>query len=309
MTVAAIDLGSNTFRLLIARVQGDVPAVLLKRNGPVRLGCDLAAANGLAPGTITGALAVLAEFKADLKRYNVDCCRCCGTEALRKAVNAKAFLDLAAEAIGAEIEVISGREEALLSCRGALTAMAGTAMAWPLLLIDVGGGSTELIYISAPSAPPLSVSLPAGAAFFTELASTGGLQPAVAVFSTRLQEFIKKHSLATEKITVIGLGGTATSLAVLDQALDHYDEHKVHGRRLTVEGIGKISADLTKMSAAARNFLPGLEKGRGNILLAGLEIYQEILATIEVDGMIISDSGLLEGIMLSCLEQGSLLSL
>ncbi|MCK4838489.1 MAG: hypothetical protein KAS94_06765, partial [Desulfobulbaceae bacterium] len=172
MTVAAIDLGSNTFRLLIARIQGNVPAVLLKRNVTVKLGRGLSAASGLGADTMTAALAALAGFKEDLERYKVDRCRCCGTEALRKAVNANPFLDSAAAVLGTEIEVISGREEALLSCRGALAAMAETAISFPLLIIDVGGGSTELIYLDEPSAAPLAISLPAGAVLFTELAAT-----------------------------------------------------------------------------------------------------------------------------------------
>jgi exopolyphosphatase/guanosine-5'-triphosphate,3'-diphosphate pyrophosphatase len=150
---------------------------------------------------------------------------------------------------------------------------------------------------------PLSISLSAGAALFTELAATDDLQPAIDAFSDKLRGFLKKYSGATAKTSVVATGGTATALAVLDLALDHYDEKKVHGHGLTKDGIMKISADLAAMSPTARDFLPGLEKGRGNILMAGLEIYQEILATIEVEGMIISDSGLLEGIMLSCLEQ------
>jgi exopolyphosphatase/guanosine-5'-triphosphate,3'-diphosphate pyrophosphatase len=305
ITVAAIDLGSNTFRLLVAEIKGNETTVLLKRNVTVKLGHGLSAASGLAPATIANGLAALAEFKAVMDRANVDCCRCCGTEALRKAVNAKVFLDSASEVVGVEIKVISGREEAILSCRGVLAAMADPTTSFPLLIIDVGGSSTELIYLKGPSAQPLSVSLPAGAAVFTELAATGGRQAAVAGFSAKLRAFLKKTSVTTGKITVVGTGGTATALAVLDLALDHYDEKKVHGHQLMGEGIMQISSDLTTMSAAARDFLPGLEEGRGNILMAGLEIYQEILATIEVDSMIISDSGLLEGIMLSCLEQGA----
>ena len=303
ITVAAIDLGSNTFRLLIARITGTGPAVLLKRNATVKLGRGLSAASGLGPDTITAALAVLAEFKADLERYNIDCCRCCGTEALRKAVNAKAFLDLASEVIGADIEVISGRTEALLSCRGVLASMVAPPISFPLLIIDVGGGSTELIYIRESNASPLSISLPAGAAVFTELAATGGLRPAVDFFIAELNDFVKKYLLTTEKISVVGTGGTATALAVLDLSLDQYDEKKVHGHKLMRKGIESISSELSAMSAATRDSLPGLEQGRGDILMAGLEIYQEILATIDADGMIISDCGLLEGIMLSCLAQ------
>lgn len=309
MTVAAIDMGSNTFRLLVARIKGTETTVLVKRNATVKLGHGLSAVSSFAPDPISNALTVLAEFKDEIDQYNVGFCRCCGTEALRKAVNTEGFLDLASEVVGVDIEVVSGYEEAILSCRGVLASLAEAAMLFPLLIIDVGGGSTELIYLRDHSATPLVASLPAGAAFFTELADTGGLQPAFDVFSGKLRDFLKECPESTGEISVVSTGGTATALAVLDLSLDCYDEKKVHGHKLVTEGIMRISSELTAMSAAARDFLPGLERGRGNILMAGLEIYQEILATIEVDGMIISDSGVLEGIMLSCLEQDSVSSL
>lgn len=303
ITVAAIDLGSNTFRLLIVRITEAGPVVLCKKNGTVRLASGLTAEGDLAPVTITAALDVLAEFRAELAQYNIDCCRCCGTEALRKAGNAEAFLESAAAVIGMNIEVVSGRTEALLSCRGVLWAMNSAIISSPMLIIDVGGSSTELIYLQEPDAAPLTISLSAGAAYFTTLAATGGLQEAGASFSAKLKGFLQKNSIVAGQVSVVATGGTATALAVLDLGLDHYDETKVQGCQLTTEGLRKILAELTATTAAARDLLPGLEKGRGHILQAGLEIYQEILATIAVDSMIISDAGLLEGIMLSCLEQ------
>lgn len=309
ITIAAIDLGSNTFRLLIARIQESGTEVFVKRNATVKLGQSLSGAGGLDSATTTNALAVLAEFKDVLDRYNIDCCRCCGTEALRKAGNAQAFLASAAEIIGVKIDVVSGQEEALLSGRGVLTFMNDKMVSFPLLIIDVGSRSTELIFTGEYGGQPQSISIPVGAALFTELAVSGSLhQPAFDDLSVRLRNFLGIYSAAAGKITVVGTGGTATALAVLDLALDHYDEKKVQGHRLTSEGIKKISSELTTMSPSARDFLPGLEEGRGKILMAGLEIYQEILATIEVGSMIISDSGLLEGIMLSCLEQDSISS-
>jgi exopolyphosphatase/guanosine-5'-triphosphate,3'-diphosphate pyrophosphatase len=141
---------------------------------------------------------------------------------------------------------------------------------------------------------------------FTELGRAGRLKRPFAIFQAGLRAFVKQHSGAAEKITIIATGGTAATMAMLDLGLAHYDEDRVHGHELTAEAIGAIAAELRATPVAARQFLPGLEEGRGDIILAGIEIYQEILATIEVDGMMISDSGLLEGIILSCLERGSL---
>lgn len=303
ITVAAIDLGSNTFRLLIVSITEAGPVVLCKSNGPAGLARGLTATGDLSPEIITGALGVLAEFKTELDQYNIDCCRCCGTETLRQAGNAGEFLALAADVIGMNIEVVSGSAEARLSSRGVLAAIDSAQITSPLLIIDVGGSSTELIYLQEPDAVPLSLSLAAGAVAFTKLAATGDLGVAGRNFSAGLKGFFQNHAIVAGQVSAVATGGTATALAVLDLGLEHYDAKKVQGHQLTSGALQRISAELTAMPVAARDLLPGLEKGRGNILLAGLEIYQEILATIAVDGMIISDSGLLEGIMLGCLEQ------
>jgi exopolyphosphatase/guanosine-5'-triphosphate,3'-diphosphate pyrophosphatase len=304
ITVAAVDLGSNTFRLLIAGIAAGRVAVLVKKNITVRLGQGLTAAGGLATESVDHALAALGTFREALAVYDVDRIRGCGTEALRQALNAEVFLEQAAQLLGTNVEVLSGAAEAALTCRGVLASLP-TAGPYPLLIVDVGGGSTELIFIGEHAALPRTVSLPVGAVLFTGLAGTGGLAAAFALFRTGLRDFLAECRLPGAKISVVGTGGTATALAVLALDLNHYDGKKVHGYRLTTGAIMKISAALSGMSAAAMTLLPGLEAGRGNILGAGLEIYQEILATIGVDGMIISDSGLLEGIMLSCLAPGS----
>lgn len=303
--IAAIDLGSNTFRLLVVKTAGKGSTVLFKRNATVRLGLGLATARTLAPDSMGKALAVLAEFKETVRQYRVGLCRCCGTEALRRADNVEEFLAMAAAVLGVEVEVVAGRDEAMLICRGVLAAFPDPARLFPLVMADVGGGSTELIYLRDYSAKPLLASLPAGAVFFSELAASGGLPSAFALFRERLRGFVEEWPGATGKVSVLATGGTATAMAVLDLALAKYDGARVHGHKLTCAAMAKISDQLQNMSAAARDLLPGLEEGRGNILVAGLEIYQEILATIAVDVMIISDAGLLEGIMLSCLEPES----
>ncbi|MDF1577710.1 MAG: hypothetical protein RQ753_00820 [Desulfurivibrionaceae bacterium] len=304
LTVGAIDLGSNTFRLLIGGFTGDKPSVLLKRNITVGLGQGLSARGRLNGAAIGKGLAALRAFKAELDRYRPDCCRCCGTEALRRADNAGVFLAEAAKILGVGIEVIDGAEEGFLSYRGVLASLVGTAVEFPLLIIDVGAASTELIYGAGDMRPPFSVSLPGGAGLFTELASRGGRQEAFALFTIGLKRFWADCPPESEKISVVATGGTATTMAMLDLGLDHYQPKKIEGHALSGTAIARIYKELHALPIATRKFLPGLEEGRSAIILAGIEIYQEILATIEVDGMIISDSGLLEGIMMSCLEAG-----
>jgi exopolyphosphatase/guanosine-5'-triphosphate,3'-diphosphate pyrophosphatase len=303
LTVAAVDLGSNTFRLLIAGIVAGRLAVLVKKNITVGLGQGLTAAGGLATARIDAGLAALRTFRGVMAGYHLDCCRCCGTEALRQAGNVQVFLGPAQLLLGTEVAVLSGAEEAELTWRGVLAALPA-AVPYPLLIVDVGGGSTELIFVRELAARPLTGSFPAGAALFTGLAGSAGLAVARARWRTGLRDFLAKCCPLGPKTSVVATGGTATALAALALRLNRYDGKKVHGYRLPTGKIMELATDLAGLSAAAKVMLPGLEPGRGNILLAGLEIYQEILATIGVDGMIISDSGLLEGIMLSCLTPG-----
>lgn len=298
---AAIDLGSNTFRLLVVSSEGAKTKVLVKKNGTVKLAKGLSSAATLASASVSNALQVLAEFREELNKYNISFARCCGSEALRKAGDTEQFIKAAAKLLGMDIEVVTGHEEAILVGQGVLASLPEQTRKYPLLIVDLGGGSTELIFLQGKNAAPLVSSLPAGAFLFTELADSGSMQPAFDFFAGRLREFVDECSEVPGEITVIACGGTATTLAALDLSLDRYEAERVHGHKLTSEAISRIAASLGAMPASARKLLPGLEEGRGDIIMAGIEIYQEILATIGVDGMIISDSGLLEGIMLSCL--------
>ncbi|MCA1765833.1 MAG: hypothetical protein LC633_06260 [Desulfobulbaceae bacterium] len=156
--VAALDLGSNTFRLLIARFEGDKPSLLLKRNITVQLGRGLGAGSALSSDSVKRACAALREFKAEIDRHQPDCLRCCGTEALRRAADADEFLDEATEILGVGVEVIDGAQEASLTYRGVLASLDEKHIPYPILVIDVGGSSTELIYGESISLPPVSVS-------------------------------------------------------------------------------------------------------------------------------------------------------
>jgi exopolyphosphatase/guanosine-5'-triphosphate,3'-diphosphate pyrophosphatase len=298
ITVAAIDLGSNSFRLLIARIKGRKMRTIAKRLVPVRLGQGLGSSGRLSPEATDRAITALEEFNGEMAGYNIDHCRSCGTEALRKAANAPAFL-LRAESIIGPVDILTGDQEAILSCEGALQAVVGDPP-YPVMVVDVGGGSTEITFLADADSPPQTVSMPAGAVAFTELAKEGACDRAMDHLASELKTFSKRVGIEAGQTTIIATGGTATSLAALDLGLASYDEQKVHGHRLAHKDLDHLAEELGVMNDNELNCLPGMEPGRGNILPAGLEIYQEIIATIDVDGMIVSDAGLLEGIALSC---------
>lgn len=310
ITGAAIDLGSNTFRLLVAKIAGHGLTPLVKKLVTVRLGRGLSARNVLDPGTEKRALQVLADFWEIISRYHPGFCRACGTEALRQVADCSQFLQKASSALGGiAIEVISGEEEASLTFLGA-SAVFKKSVKFPLLLADVGGGSTELVWENDLEGPQVIVSLPLGAVSLTEQflcnpiptdSELGRLRQHI---SNILASAVAKT--AGQAATVIGSGGTATSLAAIDLALERYDDKLIQGHSLSSSRINELFGRLKHLTPSERNVLPGLEEGRGDIILAGAAIYQEILNSFGgSQEMLVSDAGLLEGILLSGLRKVS----
>jgi exopolyphosphatase/guanosine-5'-triphosphate,3'-diphosphate pyrophosphatase len=312
---AGIDIGSNTFRLLVARMVAGRLTVLVKELAAVRL-CHHLAKNGvLDQEAISRALAVLEQFHTILDRRQPQFVRACGTAALRAAANRDAFLGPAQETLGIPIEIITGAEEARLSLAGTLAFMESPALD-PVLLVDVGGGSTELAFAETSAGSvsgaklkdPVVASLRLGVVGLTE----GFLQqPRTTPEETAaMTGHIREHLTAalreipscpkmSPSLLVIGTGGTATCMAALDLDLDRYEPQKIQAHRLTRSGLDRIWQRLAGLSAADRNLLPGLQDGRGEILLAGVRIYQVLLEILDLKQMTVSDAGLLEGILLS----------
>ena len=304
ITGAAVDLGSNTFRLLVAKISDQGITSLVKRLVTVRLGKGLSASNVLDPATEERALRVLADFLAIMGRHRLGFCRACGTAALRQVADRSQFLQKAAAALGGvAIEVISGEEEASLTFLGASAAL-HDAVKFPILLADVGGGSTELVWKKDSGSLPITASLPLGAVTLTEqfLRSPIPTEDELGRLRRHIGNILAPAvaKIGGQATALIGSGGTATSLAALDLKLERYDEKLIQGYRLSSSRINELFERLVLLTPEERNFLPGLEEGRGDIIVAGAAIYQEILAiTKSGQEMIISDAGLLEGILLS----------
>jgi len=303
--VAGIDLGSNTFRLLIARLDEGGLEPLTKKLAPVRLGRCLATHRILQQDSLARAYEVLASFRDVLDCQPIDCLRICGTEALRSARNSHQFVQQAETIIGHPIDIITSQEEARLTLAGALTTL---NRPWPesLLLVDVGGASTELIFSQAPFTKASIRSLLLGAVSLTEQFLPGQRIEAKQVeklsiyLAEALQPTLDNLGIAGITLpTVMGCGGTVTSLAALDLGLVEYETDRVQGHILFASNIDNIWKQLKNLTAEERNLIPGLEEGRGEILPAGIRIYQALLDLLQYKQIKVSDSGLLEGIALS----------
>jgi len=306
---ASIDLGSNSFRLLVAAFTSGTMNVLEKKLVTVRLGQGLEQNNRLHQQAMERGLDVLRSFRKVLDMHRVQSIRICGTEALRQAVNSQNFLQAAKKILQCEIEIISGVEEARLSLNGALSG--GVGLSGPILLADVGGGSTELIHSSTLTGPARVATIGLGAINLTEKFL---VEPAYDI--TAMDMLLTEKISATlnglnisekhQPIEIIGSGGTATSLAALDLDLNTYEESLVHGHTVHERSMEQLWQRLIALPSPERNRIPCLGEGRGEILPAGLRVYLTLLKLLKHDRIRVSDTGLLEGLLLSTIPSGQL---
>lgn len=297
ITAAAVDMGSNTFRLLVAEFSGNTWRPLLKEMVTVRLGQGLVSGGLLQPEPMARGCAALAGFAEKMAACRPVSLRVCGTQALRVAANSGEFLARASALLQNEVEVLSGEEEARLTLLGILAAL-GHRLRYPLLLVDVGGGSSELLFQAAPGATTRQTSLPLGAVALSEefAAATGAMADRIrGVLAPALQGICRGRQPAL----LVGSGGTATTLAALDLGLCLYEENRVHGHFLSRSRLFFLCDRLRALSPAGRADLPLLGHGRGEIIVAGAMIHEALMRLLDGAGVVISDAGLLEGILLS----------
>ena len=301
---ASIDLGSNTFRLLVAIYSAGNLKVLEKKLVTVRLGQGLE--KKLLPQHIMEkGFEVLRDFGKTLDHYHPDSIRICGTEALRLAGNSLIFLQKAEKILGHDIDIITGKEEAHLSLTGALASYI-KPISGSFLLVDVGGGSTELILADSITGKTKIESMGLGVIGLTKKFIEQP-QPDIAALDVMLVKTISKgldtlqFTRKGKEITIMGCGGTATSMAALDLGLTSYDESLVHGYILQRDRVEELWSKLIELTPDKRNEIPCLGEGRGEILPAGIRIYLVIMQLMQKDRMSVSDTGLLEGILLSTL--------
>ncbi len=306
--IAAIDLGSNSFRLQVIKLRrcGKKLKTDIIANDfyTVRLGENLNQTGQLSPQAIDRGLAACQLFAQHLVPYAPVSIRICGTEALRIATNASDFVMAAQNVLAHPIEILSPTKEAELTMLGCITDIA-TESNSPILLVDVGGGSTELI-LSTDSHPPNLCSLPIGALNITD--NFISKRPESTANLTEISGYLRKiiepalHNLlgnelcACHNLGLIASGGTATSLAVLDLDLPCYHADMVQGHQMTASTINKIINKISKLPLRERTKLPGLEN-RGEIILAGTKIYQTIMGITQIDTLSVSTNGLLAGIL------------
>jgi exopolyphosphatase / guanosine-5'-triphosphate,3'-diphosphate pyrophosphatase len=294
--LATIDIGTNTTLLLVAEVSATSVTVLAERAEITRLGRGIGSDGGLGRPGIERTLAVLAEYAA-LAATCGAAVHAIGTEALRRAPNAQDFLTPAAAILGGAVEVIDGDREAALSFLAASRSfpqlLAGTA-----LVVDIGGGSTEIVVAQAGSVA-WRESLPIGSVRLTERHIKGDPATAtqVGAVTGEIAQQLAAVPFPAPPLALIGTAGTVTSLAAMSLGLGSYDPTLVHGHRLTLAALEHEIARLRTSTQPERERMVGLDPKRADVILAGALILRQIAAAAGTAEIRVSDRGVRWGLL------------
>ncbi len=299
MRIASIDIGTNTVRCLISEVRGGVLAPKAIYRDIVRLGEGLGAKGELNPAAIERLTDVLTSYRAYIRESGCRKVRAVGTSALRDADRGGSIAGVLKEVLGSPVEVISGEEEARLTSIGM---QAGTGSMKDGLLLDIGGGSTELIRVSTGT-NIWWTSLPAGVVHLTEelLLDDPPTDRQVEALKVRFRDLLERQrDDGGEQLA--GTAGTPTTLAAIELGIDDYDPTLVNGHVLSLDTVRGLVNRFLTMTSIERLTLTGMEKGREDLIVAGSLMVLEVMDRWGFQEMIVSDWGLLEGIALDAVN-------
>ncbi|SHI44751.1 Ppx/GppA phosphatase [Malonomonas rubra DSM 5091] len=296
---AAIDIGSNTVRMLIGECKQNGLQPRLYQHQITRLAGGYQPEIGLARESIDRTLAVVSEFARIAADYGVEKIRAVGTAALRRAENGQHLVNLVKMKTRLPLEIISGDEEARLSATGVLSVLKPTPQT--ALIVDIGGGSTELVFQDWHEVVH-SCSYPVGVVQLSEEmphaeSRRQHVKNLVVKFSTdMLRSGVSPLQLAG--VQLIGTAGTFTTLAALDLKMSEYDRSRINNHQLNLDWLLATQDRLDGMSIAEREQLPGFEPGRGDVIMPGLEMIIALCQYLKQQSIRVADSGLLEGLLL-----------
>ena len=307
---AALDLGTNNCRLLIARPQAGGFAVIDAFSRIVRLGEGLASTGELSDAAIERTIAALRVCSDKLQRRNVTLARSVATEACRQASNGPAFIARALAETGIHLDIISAEEEARLAVLGCHALIEPGED--PALVFDIGGGSTELVLVDTSTPIPTVLdwhSAPWGVVSLTEHA--GGGDGVLGGEGARLAAYERMRGIVADSFAdfaarlpkhvarprLLGTSGTVTTLGSVHLGLSHYDRAQVDGLIVPSDAMRRISADLSRKSVKERAQLACIGSERADLVVAGCAILETILDLWPAERLGIADRGIREGIL------------
>ncbi len=308
--IAALDLGTNNCRLLVAEPSSNGFEVVDSFSRITRLGEGLAATGELSEAAVRRTLMALAVCRRIINRNHIAELRCVATEACRRASNGAAFIDRVERDVGIRLEIVSQDEEARLALLGCLPLI--DQMAEQLLMVDIGGGSTELVCldrchgVGTSGAAEIAVSLPVGVVTLAESfpsdledgAYEGMLSAARAAISAAPLDGFKLRDLDAPTVQMLGTSGTVTTLAAVHLGLRRYDRRRVDGIILDYDEIAAVSDRLRRLDNRGRAAHPCIGQGRADLVVAGCAILEAVHQRWPVRQMRVADRGVREGILL-----------
>lgn len=287
MIKAVVDIGTNSTRLLIADITGNEIEVIKTALTTTRIGEGIGEKNILSHEAMIRTVKALQEYKRLVEKTGANNVIITATSAVRDAENKTEFVDMVKHMVGWDVMVISGNQEAELGYKGAITGLPDEYK--DAVVVDIGGGSTEFVWSKDKGIN--SISLKLGAVRMTEKGyNIKDIQKVLAELPEDL--------LQTKGKLVVGVGGTFTTLAAIEQRLRIYDPDKVQGYKLNSERIKQILYSLESMSLEERKAVPGLQPERADIIVSGVRIAVAVMEILNVSFVTISETDLMYGLLL-----------
>ncbi|MEK7250417.1 MAG: Ppx/GppA phosphatase family protein, partial [Bacteroidota bacterium] len=298
MRIATIDIGTNTVLLLVANIDasGKISPLAYEQRIP-RLGKGVDVAKNLQPESMQRVIAVLQEYKSIISTLNVENTVVCGTSAVRDASNKQEFARLIRTEVGFNLEVLTGDDEAYWSYRGAISGISGIKKA---TVVDIGGGSTE-ITVGDDKEIFDSISLDVGSVRLTErfFKHDPPTHPEVEAAITLVEdELAKAGGFDFRGSTLVGVAGTATSLAILAQGLKDFSIEAVTNYKLDLDSVYLLLRTLRAMPSNEIRSLSTMMEGRNDVITAGALILREVMAHFKFKEMMVSERGVRYGLVL-----------
>ena len=303
MRVAAIDVGTNSARLLVAEGVGDGFRSIDRRMTITRLGQGVDTQRVLSHEALERTFAVIADYAATCGELGVERMRVTGTSAVRDARNREEFFEGVRRLTGRDAELLSGEEEARATFLGTLSDITQVE---PVLVVDIGGGSTELIF--GKEEPERLISLDIGCVRLFEKYLHSDPPTTEEVEALR-EEAVRELTRAKGELDVsrdarlIGVAGTVTQLATLKIGLPLYDPDVTHHVVLSHGDVRALSRRLKSLTYSQRKRIKGLEPGRADVILAGAEILLCVMEVFDLPEVLVSEKDILDGLVIQLLER------
>jgi exopolyphosphatase / guanosine-5'-triphosphate,3'-diphosphate pyrophosphatase len=307
MRIASIDIGTNTFRILICETAGKqfrkiyIDQVITRLGGGFKEDERL-----LTDSAIKRSIIVLKEFSNIIKSYGVDRSRTVATSVVRESINGHEFIRRVRDEAGIDIELISGQEEARLAAAGVLKSI--KIRGKRVVILDIGGGSTEYIFLDGDIGIEV-ITASMGVVHLSEKFIDTDIPAPAAIknISDHIENLINSELksrtiIAADSFSLVATAGTPTTLAAIELGMDEYDADLVNGFVLSREMITRIFFKLIRLPSDERIDVIGLERGREDVIIPGIIILLKSMDWFSKDEVVVSDGGLLEGVALSLID-------